>query len=118
VTGLEQFSVFADMHGIDLIGLVAPQLRPREVADLSGIDDANDMPSLMEGKRNAEAVASGCLQTSMNLSDLVLAEPGNQLMPPSSELAKLLERAFVPTPRLVSNVFLEASMPRDKISFR
>ena len=50
---LEQFSVFADMHGIDLIGLVAPQLRPCEVADLSGIDDAHDVPSLMERKRDA-----------------------------------------------------------------
>ena len=39
------------MHVIDLIGLVAPQLRPREVADLSGIDDAHDVPSLMEGNR-------------------------------------------------------------------
>src|ERR1700731_1921594 len=60
---LEQFSVFADMHGIDLIGLVTPQLRPREVADLSGIDDAHDVPSLMECKRDAQTVASGCLQT-------------------------------------------------------
>jgi hypothetical protein len=32
---VEQFSVFTDMYGIDLIGLVAPQLRPREVADLT-----------------------------------------------------------------------------------
>ena len=80
---LEQFSVFADMHGIDLIGLVAPQLRPREVADLSGIDDAHDVPSLMECKRDAQAVAPGCLQTGVNLSDLVLAEPGNQVMPAS-----------------------------------
>jgi hypothetical protein len=87
---LEQFSVFADMHGIDLIGLVAPQLRTREVADLSGIDDAHDMPSLMEGKRDAEAVASGCLQTGMNLSDLVLAEPGNQLMPAIGRIGEAL----------------------------
>jgi len=63
------------MHGIDLIGLVAPQLRPREVADLSGIDDAHDVPSLMECKRDAQAVPPGCLQTGVNLSDLVLAEP-------------------------------------------
>ena len=69
------------MHGIDLIGLVAPQLRPREVVDLSGIDDAHDVPGLMECKRDAEAVASSCLQTGMNLSDLVLAEPGNQVIP-------------------------------------
>jgi hypothetical protein len=78
---LEQFSVFANMHGIDLIGLVTPQLRPREVADLSGIDDAHDVPSLMECKRDAQAVAPGCLQTGVNLSDLVLAEPRNQVMP-------------------------------------
>ena len=65
----------------------------------------------MERKRDAQALASGCLQTGVNLSDLVFAEPGNQLMPASGELAKLLERAFVPTPRLVSNVFLETSMP-------
>jgi hypothetical protein len=64
------------MHGIDLIGLVAPQLRPREVADLSGIGDAHDVPNLMECERDAQAVAPGCLQTGVNLSDLVLAEPG------------------------------------------
>ena len=93
------------MHGIDLIGLVAPQLRPCEVADLSGIDDAHDVPSLMERKRDAQAVASGCLQTGVNLSDLAFAEPGNQLMPASGRIGEALERAFVPTPRLVSNAF-------------
>jgi hypothetical protein len=67
------------MHGIDLIGLVAPQLRPREVSDPSRIDDAHEVPSLMECKGDAEAVAFGCLQTGVNLSDLVLAEPRNQV---------------------------------------
>ena len=71
------------MHGIDLIGLVAAPVRPREVADLSWIDDAHDVPSLMECKRDAQAVPPGCLQTGVNLSDLVLAEPGNQVMPAS-----------------------------------
>ena len=40
-------------------------------------------PSLMECKRDAQAVPPGCLQTGVNLSDLVLAEPGNQVMPAS-----------------------------------
>ena len=35
----------------------------------------------MECKRDAQAVAPGCLQTGVNPSDFVLAEPGNQLMP-------------------------------------
>jgi hypothetical protein len=59
------------MHGIDLIGLVAPQLRPREVADLSGIDDAHDVPSLMECKRDAQAVASGCLQAAGSVEKIM-----------------------------------------------
>ncbi len=35
----------------------------------------------MERKRDAQAVASGCLQTGVNLSDLVLAEPGDPVEP-------------------------------------
>ena len=97
---LEQFSVFADMHGIDLIGLVAPQLRPCEVADLSGIDDAHDVPSLMERKRDAQAVASGCLQTGVNLSDLVFAEPGNQLMPASGRIGEALGARLCANPEV------------------
>jgi hypothetical protein len=96
----EQFSVFADKHGIDLIGLVAPQLRPREVADLSGIDDAHDVPDLIECKRDAQAVASGCLQTGVNLSDLVLAEPGNQLMPPIGRIGEALGARLCANPEV------------------
>ena len=62
-TRLEQFSVFTDTHRIDLVGFVAPQLRPRKVADLSWIDDAHDVACLMECERDAQAVASSCLQT-------------------------------------------------------
>jgi hypothetical protein len=39
--GLNSSAYFADMHDIDLIGFVAPQLRPSEVADLSETDDAH-----------------------------------------------------------------------------
>jgi len=35
----------------------------------------------MERKRDAKAVASGCLQTGVNLSDLVFAEPGDPVEP-------------------------------------
>ena len=80
---VEQFSVFADMRGIDLIGLVAPSFVRAKSRIWSGVDDAHDVPSLMECKRDAQAVAPGCLQTGVNLSDLVLAEPGNQVMPAS-----------------------------------
>ena len=52
--GLEQLGVFADVRGIDLIGLVAPQLGAREVADLGGIDEADDVPGLMERQRDAQ----------------------------------------------------------------
>src|SRR3954465_14999605 len=68
----EQLSVFADVRGIDLIGLVAPQLGAREVANLGGIDEAHDVPGLMERQRDAQAVMSGRLQASMDLSNLVL----------------------------------------------
>ena len=73
------------MHGIDLISLVAPQLRPRgSRGSESWIDDAHDVPSLMECKRDAQAVPPGCLQTDVNaMSDFVLAEPGNQVIPAS-----------------------------------
>src|SRR4030081_2784305 len=105
-----------DMHGIALIGLVAPQLRPREVADLRGIDDAHDVPSLMECKRDAQAVASGCLQTGVNLSDLVLAEPGNQVMPAIGRIGEALGARLYASPEVgvecvLGNVFLETSMP-------
>jgi hypothetical protein len=40
--GVNSSAYFADMHDINLIGLVAPQHRPGEVADLSWIDDAHD----------------------------------------------------------------------------
>ena len=98
LAGVEQFSVFADVRGIDLIGLVAAQLRPREVADLSGIDDAHDVPSLMERKRDAQTVASGCLQTGVNLSDLVLAQPGNQVMPAIGRIGKALGARLCASP--------------------
>jgi hypothetical protein len=77
----EQLSVFADVRGIDLIGLVAPQLGAREVADLGGIDEAHDVPGLMERQRDAQAVMSGRLQASVDLSNLVLGQPGNQFAP-------------------------------------
>jgi hypothetical protein len=35
------------VRGIDRIGLVAPQLGAREVADLGGIDEAHDVPGLV-----------------------------------------------------------------------
>ena len=89
-TGLEQFSVFTDMHRIDWVGFVAPQLRPRKVADLSWIDDAHDVACLMECERDAQAVASSCLQTGVNPSDFVLAEPGNQLMPTIGRIGEAL----------------------------
>jgi hypothetical protein len=54
----------------------------------------------MEGKRNAEAVASGCLQTSMNLSDLVLAEPGNQLMPAIERIGEALGARLCANPEV------------------
>ena len=89
----------------------APQLRPRKVADLSWIDDAHDVPSLMERKRDAQAVASGCLQTGVNLSDLVFAEPGNQLMPASGRIGEALGARLCANPEVGVDVFSETSMP-------
>jgi hypothetical protein len=54
---------------------------PRERRALAGRSRRTDVPSLMERKRDAQAVASGCLQTGVNLPDLVLAEPGDPVGP-------------------------------------
>jgi hypothetical protein len=108
--GFEQLSVFADVRGIDLIGLVAPQLGAREVADLGGIDEAHDVPGLMERQRDAQAVASGCFQASVDLSDLVLGQPGNQLAPAIGRIGETSGARFRAGQH--AGVDLETSMPR------
>ena len=109
--GFKKFSVFSNVGGVDLIGLVAPQLATRKVADLLWIDDAHDVSCLMECKRDAQAVAPRCLQTSVDLSYSCSASQAIKLRHPAGELAKLLERGFAPTSKLVSSVFLQTSMP-------
>ena len=104
------------MHRIDLVGFVAPQLRPRKVADLSGIDDARDVARLMECERDAQAVASSCLQTGVNPSDFVLAEPGNQLMPTIGRIGEALGAHLCTSPEasvecVLGNVNIRASRP-------
>ena len=108
--GLEQLSVFADVGGIDLIGLVAPQLGAGEVADLGGIDEAHDVPGLMQRQRDTQAVAPGCFQTGVDLSDLVLGQPGNQLAPAIGRIGETSGARLRAGQQ--AGVELETSMPR------
>jgi hypothetical protein len=45
--GLEQFAILANVRRIDPVSFVATQLGAREVTNLSGIDDADDVTSLV-----------------------------------------------------------------------
>src|SRR5215471_16119599 len=47
-------------------GRVTSQLRAREVPNLGGIDDADDMTNLVQLARDAETISPGGLQTAVN----------------------------------------------------
>jgi hypothetical protein len=52
--GFEQFAILANVRRIDPVSFVATQLGTREVPNLGGIDDADDMTSLVQRARDAE----------------------------------------------------------------
>jgi hypothetical protein len=57
-------------------------------------------------------VASGCLQTGVNLSDLVLAEPGNQVMPAIGRIGEALGALTLRDKRMVIKRFTTAPPAR------
>ena len=53
--GFEQFAILANVRRIDPISFVAPQLGAREVPNLRGIDDADDMIGVVQCARDAQS---------------------------------------------------------------
>ena len=66
--GFEQFAILTNVRRIDPVSFVATQLGAREVPNLGGIDDADDMTSLVSVRRDAETIAPGGFQTGVNPS--------------------------------------------------
>ena len=66
--GFEQFAIITNVRRIDSVGFVAAQLGTHEVPNLGGIDNADDMTSLVQRAGDAEAIAPGRFQTSVNPS--------------------------------------------------
>ena len=77
----EQFAILANVRRIDSVSFVAAQLGAREVANLGGIDDADDMTSLAKCVRDAETVTPGGFQTGVNPSDLLADQPIQKMAP-------------------------------------
>jgi hypothetical protein len=55
---------------IDPVNFVAAQLGAREVPNLGGIDDTDDMTGLVQCTRDAETIPPGRFQTGVNPSSL------------------------------------------------
>ena len=53
---LEQFGIFADQMGIDLVSFVTAQFGPGEVPDLGRVDDADHVSRVVQRQRHAEAL--------------------------------------------------------------
>src|SRR6516225_8129843 len=70
------------MLRIDPISFVATQLGTREVPNLGGIDDADDMTSLVQRARDAETIAPGGFQTGVNPSHPLGDQPIEEMAPP------------------------------------
>ena len=73
----EQLGVFADQGGVDLIGLVATEFGAAEVTDLGWIDDADDVPGVVQCQRHPEAVTAGRLHADMGLFAAHSLEPSS-----------------------------------------
>src|SRR6516162_566530 len=69
------------MRRIDPISFVATQLGTREVPNLGGIDDADDMTSLVQRARDAETIAPGGFQTGVNPSHPLGDQPIEEMAP-------------------------------------
>src|SRR5271168_4636219 len=79
--GLEQFAILANVRRIDPVSFVATQLGAREVPNLSGIDDADDVTSLVQCARDAETIAPGGFHTGVNPLDLLGGQPSKEMAP-------------------------------------
>jgi hypothetical protein len=55
--GFEQFAILTNVRRIDPVSFVATQLGTREVPNPGGIDDADDMTSLVQRAGDAETIA-------------------------------------------------------------
>jgi hypothetical protein len=64
--GFEQFAIITNVRRINAVGFVAAQLGTHEVANLGGVDNADDMTSLVQRAGDAEAKAPGRFQTGVN----------------------------------------------------
>jgi hypothetical protein len=66
---------------IDPVSFVATQLGAREVLNLGGIDDADDMTNLVQYARDAKTIAPRGFQTGVNPSDLMGDQPIQEVAP-------------------------------------
>jgi len=82
---------------IDPVSLVTPQLGAREVPNLGGIDDTDDMTSLVQLTRDAETISPGGLQTGVNPSDLLTDQPIQEMAPSIRRIRKALCAHLVAT---------------------
>src|SRR3954468_8277746 len=84
----KQAAVVADQGGIGPVGFVAAQLGATEVLDLGRINDTDAVSGIVEMKRQAIAVASGCLQAGMHLVNPEILQPAKQRLPTFSVVAE------------------------------
>ena len=118
---LEQAAVVADQGGIGLVGFVAAQLGA--VLDLGRINDTDAVSGIVEMKRQVIAVASGCLQTGMNLVNPKILQPAKQGLPALGVVADVWAQGPIRLARrrvfkfsATSNFCLAMSMPSPAIT--
>jgi hypothetical protein len=78
---LEQFTILTNARRIDPVSFVATQLGAHEVSNLGGIDDADNMTSLVQRTRDPETIAPSGFQTGVNSLDLLGNQPIQEMVP-------------------------------------
>jgi hypothetical protein len=73
--GLEQLTVLTNVRRIDPVSFVATQLGAREVSNLGGIGDADNMTGLVQRICDAETVAPSGFQTGVDTLDVLRNQP-------------------------------------------
>src|SRR5262245_5687724 len=101
------------MRRIDPICFVATQLGAREVPNLGGIDDTDDMVSLVQCARDAETIAPGGFQTGVNPLDPLGDQPIQEMAPSIRGIceAPCAHLVAARLDMLASSVSLETSIP-------
>jgi hypothetical protein len=79
--GFEQFAILANVRCIDAVSFVAPQLGPRKVPNLGGIDDADNMTRVVQCACDTQTIESSRFQTGMNTSHLPRDKPIQEMAP-------------------------------------